>query len=121
MIDKGTAVFLVVNKVDFPHKDRLNDTIALCEELASIGGLPRHSLSFDGYLDDTREVWEIPECVAFFYRVLREVPHFLKVADKDTFASILYATAVKEGNKWKVNPAWAPVLPNYEKIDLQRE
>jgi hypothetical protein len=121
MIDKNTAVLLVINKDDFPFQNRLNESIVMLEDLAQIGGVPRHSLTFDGYGDDPREVWEIPECIAFFFRILREVPQFLRVADADTFATILYGTAIKEDGKWKVNPAWAPILPNYEKINLQRK
>lgn len=120
MIDKNTAAFLILAKQDLSDKKKMREFYKTCELLALAGGPPRHELMFDGYNDDPRRIYQIPECLAVCNRIMTDVPQFIKVASDTTFTVLLNATAVKKQGTWIVNPAWATVLPNYKSIVVTR-
>lgn len=120
-VDANTAIFISLDKTDLVNKAHMNDTIHIIDYLVNVGGSPRHSLTFNGYNNDPRDVWNIPECVAFCKRVMIEVPRFLRLVDVSTFRVLLLSTAVHVNGEWRVNSAWASVLPDYQRYTISRK
>jgi hypothetical protein len=52
--------------------------------LAALPGKWALSFSFDGYNEDPREVWEIPEIVAYVRQALEKHPNFLSKLDQES-------------------------------------
>ena len=120
MIDKNTAALMILAKEDLTNKERMQEFYKNCEMLAAAGGAPRHELMFDGYNEDPRRIYQIPECAAVCQRIMMDIPQLIKVVSQTTFAVLLNSTAVKRHGRWVVNPAWAPVVPNYKSFVLIR-
>jgi len=121
MVNPNDAVFIIVDKADMSDRKKMREVYLTCELVSVAGGPPRHQLLFHGYDEDPRPVYHIPECIAVCQRIMLDVPGFLKVAGKDTFGVLLLSTAVQKGDEWVVNPAWASVLPDYDKYVLDRK
>lgn len=114
------AIFLILHRVDLENRPKMQQFYVAVEMLAKAGGVPRHQLMFDGYNQDPRRIYQIPEAVAVCQRIMMETPSFIKVVGNDTLATLLMCTAVKKDDKWVPNPAWATVMPDVDKYELGR-
>jgi hypothetical protein len=120
MIQPNDAVFLILPKQDLGNKEKMQDVFKSIELIIQAGGQPRHQLMFDGYNDDPRRIYQIPEAVAVCQRIMLETPAFIKFVGAETFTTLLMCTSIKRSGKWVVNPAWATVLPDYDQYELGR-
>lgn len=82
-------------------------------------GKRKYLLTFHGYDDDPRDVWQFKEVTDFCLRVMRECPALYAVGDDTTRTVLLYATSLRlfTGERM-ANPGWASVEPNLNQIRL---